>query len=102
MVPVCLVTNNARALQNLKEAGYWCVALIVRDGINLYEFDPPGPIAVVVGGESGMRPLVAKQCDFKISVPMFGRVESLNASVAAAIAIYELRRRGHGQVEQPA
>ena len=48
---------------------------------------------MLLGGETGIRPLVAKQCDFLISIPMMGRIESLNASVAAAVVLYELWRR---------
>ena len=103
LLPVCRITNSARALDRLKSAGYWTVALIARHGTDLYQFDPPAHVVVVVGGETGMRPLVKKQCDFAVSIPMRGQVESLNASVAAAVALYELARRqsagrgvGHG------
>ena len=64
LLPVCRITNAARALQQLKEVGYWTVGLIARSGIDLYQFDPPERVVVVVGGETGMRPLVAKHCDF--------------------------------------
>jgi 23S rRNA (guanosine2251-2'-O)-methyltransferase len=93
LVPVCRVTNTVRALEMLKEHGYWSVGLIPRSGTDLYELDCPDRVVVVVGGETGMRPLVAKHCDFATSIPMFGGVESLNASVAAAVVLYELRRR---------
>ena len=96
LVPVGRITNAARALQQLKEAGYWTVGLIARSGIDLYQFDPPERVVVVVGGETGMRPLVAKHCDFAVSIPMRGKVESLNASVATAVVLYELARRRSG------
>lgn len=92
-MPLCRVTNVARTLQTLKECAYWVVGLVAREGADLFQFDPPERVVVVVGGETGIRPLVAKQCDFAVSIPMFGRVESLNASVAAAVALYEIRRR---------
>ncbi len=95
IVPVCQVTNAARTLHGLKQAGYWTVGLTPRNGIDLYHFDPPDRMAIVIGGETGMRPLVARSCDFAVSVPMEGRVESLNASVAAAVVLYEVRRRWH-------
>jgi 23S rRNA (guanosine2251-2'-O)-methyltransferase len=92
-VPVCRVTNAVRALRTLKGSGYWAVGLTPSRGIDLYQFDPPERVVVVIGGETGMRPLVERHCDFAVSIPMFGSVESLNASVAAAIVLYELRRR---------
>jgi 23S rRNA (guanosine2251-2'-O)-methyltransferase len=92
-LPVCRVTNAVRALQQLKAARYWTVGLVAHGGIDLYRFDPAERVVVVVGGETGMRPLVAKHCDFAVSIPMRGKVESLNASVAAAVVLYELVRR---------
>ena len=91
-LPVCRVTNTSRALGDLKEAGYWTVGLVPRDGTNLFGFEPPERVVVVLGGETGMRTLVARQCDFRITIPMLGRVESLNASVAAAVVLYQVRR----------
>jgi len=93
LVPVCRVTNSARTLAALRDVGYWSVGLVPSATVDLYRFDPPDRITLVLGGESGMRPLVARHCDFVVSIPMFGRVESLNAAVAAAVALYELRRR---------
>lgn len=93
LLPVCRVTNLARTLGMLKANGYWMTALVPRGGRELFEFEAPERSVVVLGGETGLRPLVAKQCDFLVSIPMFGRVESLNASVAAAVVLYELRRR---------
>ena len=90
---MCRVTNAVRTLQILKERGYWSIGLIPRRGTDLYQLECPDRVVVVVGGETGMRPLVAKHCDFATSIPMFGQVESLNASVAVAIVLYELRRR---------
>jgi 23S rRNA (guanosine2251-2'-O)-methyltransferase len=92
-LPVCRVINVARALRALKESGYWIAGLVPKNGIELWRFDPAKPVVIVVGGESGMRPLVSRQCDILVSIPMFGRVESLNASVAAAIALYHVRRQ---------
>lgn len=92
-LPVCRITNAARALQQLKVAGYWTIGLVAHGGADLYQFSPPARVVVVVGGETGMRPLVAKHCDFALSIPMRGKVESLNASVAAAVVLYEIVRR---------
>jgi 23S rRNA (guanosine2251-2'-O)-methyltransferase len=92
LVPVCRVTNGARALRSLKGSGYWAAGLAPRDGTDLFQFAPPRPLAVVVGGEAGMRPLVARHCDFLLSIPVLGRIESLNASVAVGVALYHVRR----------
>jgi 23S rRNA (guanosine2251-2'-O)-methyltransferase len=94
--PVCRVTNVARTLLALKQRGYWSVALVPRGGSDLYLADLAQPAVIVVGGEAGMRPLVAKHCDVAVSIPMRGKVESLNASVAAGVALYELFRRWEG------
>ncbi len=95
-LPVCRVTNVARTLERLREAGYWSVALVPAGAQDLYAVDLPAPLAVVVGGEAGMRRLVARGCDLSVSIPMTGRVESLNASVAAAVVLYEIVRRWRG------
>ncbi len=93
LLPVCRVTNIGRTLAELKEAGYWSVGLAPRVGRDIFKFEPPEYIAMVLGGETGIRPLVVKQCDFLVSIPMAGRIESLNASVAAAVVLYEIWRR---------
>ena len=92
-VPICRVTNLVRTLGMLKESSYWTLGLAPRASQDLFALDPPRPVVVVLGGETGLRSLVASQCDFLVSIPMFGVVESLNASVAAAVVLYELRRR---------
>lgn len=92
LLPVCRVTNVGRTLAEVKQAGYWTVGLTPRVGRNLFEFETPERVVMVLGGETGIRPLVAKQCDFLVSIPMVGRIESLNASVAAAVALYQLWR----------
>jgi len=97
LLPVCRVTNVGRTLAEVKEAGYWTVGLTPRVGRDLFEFDAPERVVMVLGGETGIRPLVARQCDFLVSIPMAGRVESLNASVAAAVTLYQLwRSQGTG------
>jgi len=92
-VPVARVTNVARALRELKKSGYWSVGLVPKGGANLYTTTLPERLAVVVGGEAGMRQLVATECDFSLTIPMQGHLESLNASVAAAVVLYEIVRR---------
>jgi 23S rRNA (guanosine2251-2'-O)-methyltransferase len=92
-LPVCRITNAARTLGWLKERGYWVVGLVPRQGVDLFAWKvTPPPLVVVVGGEAGMRRLVTEHCDLRVSIPMPGPAESLNASVAAGIVIYEILR----------
>jgi 23S rRNA (guanosine2251-2'-O)-methyltransferase len=93
LVPVCRVTNAVRSLRELKDLGCWTAGLFPKGGANLYTTTLPERLAVVIGGEAGMRPLVARECDFALTIPMKGHIESLNASVAAAVVLYEIVRR---------
>ena len=89
-LPVARVINVARALTQLKDGGYWIVGLAANAAEDVFAFKPPERVVLLVGGESGIRPLVAKQVDFELSIPMRGHTESLNASVAAAVGMYAL------------
>lgn len=93
-VPVARVTNIARTLDELKEKGLWVVGTH-QDGRELYhQAKLGGPLAVVIGSEGkGIGRLVAEKCDFMVRLPMVGHVTSLNAAVAGAILIYEIRRQ---------
>lgn len=95
-VAICRVANLRRTLLDLKKAGYWSVGLMPGGGQNLFDLEVPSPWVLVLGGEQGLRPLVLQTCDFRASIPMESAVESLNASVAGAVAMYELRRQGGG------
>lgn len=96
-VPLVQVTNLARALRELKELGLWIVGAEAEGDQSLYEADLKGPLAVVMGAEgSGMRRLTREQCDFTVSLPMLGTVESLNVSVAAGVVLYEAVRQRKG------
>ncbi|HEU4384263.1 MAG TPA: 23S rRNA (guanosine(2251)-2'-O)-methyltransferase RlmB [Anaeromyxobacteraceae bacterium] len=96
--PVARVVNLARAVESLREAGLWAVATAADAERSLEEVDLAGPLLLVVGGEgAGMRPLVRRACDESARVPMAGRVGSLNASVAAAICLYEAARQRRGR-----
>ena len=92
-VAVCRVTNLSRALATLRAREFWSVACVPRGGENLFEMTLPERIVLVLGGEAGLRPLVERSCDLRASIPLRLGVESLNTSVAGAIAMYELRRR---------
>lgn len=92
-VPVCKVTNIARAIDELKEEGLW-IAGAEAGGSPMYKTDLTGAIALVIGSEGeGISRLVKEKCDFLTEIPMFGQVNSLNASVAAAVLMYEVVRR---------
>lgn len=90
------VANLRGALLSLKEKGYWVVGLDSGARETLYDRDYPERLVVVLGGESsGIRPLIKRECDFLVSIPMGGKIASLNVAVAAGIFLYELlRRRG--------
>lgn len=97
-VPVVEVVNIARAIEDLKTAGVWVVGLAA-EADTLYDaIDFTGPTALVVGAEdTGLRRLVRERCDFIASIPMAGRVGSLNVSVAAGIVLFEaVRQRRNG------
>lgn len=90
---VAKVNSINRAVDELKKNGYWLYALEA-DGSSIYDADLKGNIAIVVGGEdSGVRRLTREKCDFILSIPLKGKVNSLNASVALGIAAYEAVRK---------
>ncbi|HEX9050276.1 MAG TPA: 23S rRNA (guanosine(2251)-2'-O)-methyltransferase RlmB [Anaeromyxobacter sp.] len=92
--PVARVTNVAKALDALKEAGVWSVALAADGERPLAQVDLKGPIALVLGSEGeGLRPLVRKTCDLSASIPMTGEIDSLSVSASAAVALYEAARQ---------
>ena len=92
-VRVARETNLRRSVDAMKEAGVWVYAAVV-GGTPYTELDLSGPVAVVLGSEGrGVRRLVREGCDGEVSIPMLGAVESLNVSVAAAVLLYEARKR---------
>lgn len=95
-LPVARVTNIAAAIDEMKSRGLW-IAGVVQDGDQLWTgFDYTGPVALVLGGEHrGLRRLVRERCDVLVRLPMAGRIESLNVSVAAGILLYEVVRQRH-------
>jgi len=96
-VPVAKVSNLAQTIDQLKAKGVWIGACDM-DGSNYYERDLTGPIAIVIGGEgSGVSRLIRERCDFILSIPMEGRISSLNASNAAAVLMYEINRQRNGK-----
>jgi 23S rRNA (guanosine2251-2'-O)-methyltransferase len=93
-IPFIQVTNLARTMEQLKEAGVWFVGTSDKAEKTLYELDLRGPIALVLGAEEkGMRRLTEEHCDFLAKIPMAGRVECLNVSVATGICLFEAVRQ---------
>lgn len=93
-VPYITVTNLARTLRELQDAGVRVVGTDDEGGGDLAEVDVQGPLAIVLGAEgAGLRRLTRETCDALVRIPMLGSVESLNVSVAAGICLYEARRR---------
>lgn len=93
-VPVARVANLTACLKELKEAGVWVFGTDAAGTTPLYQADLKGSAAIVIGSEgAGMSRLVAEQCDFTVSIPMRGQINSLNASAAAAIMLYEAVRQ---------
>lgn len=97
-VPFAQVTNLARAMEKLKAAGLWLVGTSDHKASkSLYELDLKGPLGIVMGSEeSGMRRLTEENCDFLARIPMAGKVECLNVSVATAVCLYEAVRQRVG------
>jgi 23S rRNA (guanosine2251-2'-O)-methyltransferase len=96
-VPFAQVTNLARAMERLKQAGLWIVGTSDHaKAKSVYELDLRGPLALVMGAEEkGMRRLTEENCDFLASLPMAGKVECLNVSVATGVCLFEaVRQRG--------
>lgn len=95
-MPCVKVTNIAQVIEELKERGVW-VAACDMGGQEYYKADLKGKLAVVIGSEGfGISRLVKEKCDFVVSMPMVGRITSLNASNAAAVIIYEVRKQRDG------
>jgi 23S rRNA (guanosine2251-2'-O)-methyltransferase len=92
--PMARVTNIAQTIDELKENGVWIVGTEMTATKNFTEVDYSVPVALVIGNEGkGMRRLVKDKCDFLVKIPMKGGFESLNASVAGAIVMYEVLRK---------
>ena len=95
-IPVARVPNIPALLKDLKKQGVWVFGTAADGNTTLYNADRKGPAAIVIGSEgTGMTRLAAENCDFLVSIPMKGKISSLNASAAAAILLYEaVRQRG--------
>ncbi len=95
-LPVARVKNLVRAMEQMKEAGYWLIGLDERGERNYTEADYKTSVGIVLGGEGhGLHELTRKRCDYVVSIPTTGPVKSLNVSVAAGVVLFEaVRQRG--------
>lgn len=93
-LPIAVVTNLARYLEEIKSGSLWVAGAAGENGTPMWQADLSGGLALVLGAEGkGLRPLVRRTCDLFVAIPQLGRVESLNVSVAAAVLLYEARRQ---------
>ena len=93
-MPVARVTNIAQTLELLKKEGLWIAGTALEAEQYCFESDLTGPLGIVIGSEGeGMSRLVREHCDFLVKIPMLGKTESLNASVAAGVLLYEAVRQ---------
>ena len=88
---ICMVTNLNRTIDELKEKGIWVVGTDMADSVPYDSLDYDMPVAIIIGSEGfGISRLVREKCDYVVNIPMKGKVNSLNASVAAGILIYKI------------
>jgi 23S rRNA (guanosine2251-2'-O)-methyltransferase len=93
-VPVCRVTNISQTIETLKEKGFWITGTDASADLDYHEADWSGPLAILIGSEeSGLSPVLKKHCDFLVSIPMQGHVNSLNAAVATGIVVFEAAKQ---------
>ena len=94
-VPVCKVANIAQTVDELKERGVW-IYTAEADGSSVYDTDMSGAAAIVLGSEGdGVSRIIREKSDFIVSIPMYGKINSLNVSAAAAVLMFEASRRRH-------
>ena len=95
-LPIARVANLAQTITQLKEQGLWVVGTDASAEKTFYDYDYSGPTAIVIGSEGkGMRRLVREMCDVLVRIPLYGKIESLNASVAGALVMFEAARGRH-------
>jgi len=93
-LPIVRVTNLAQAIEDLKKRGFWIVGAESHGAKNLYEMKFDMNVALLIGSEGkGIRPLLFKKCDFTLSIPMRGKIPSLNTAIAGAVVLYEILRQ---------
>ena len=93
-IKICQITNLTRTIKELKEEGYWIYGSCLEGAQDHTKLDYRNPVALILGNEEkGIRRLVAENCDFLVKIPMKGKTESLNVSVAAGILLFEINRQ---------
>ena len=94
-IPICQVTNLTQTIKELKKNGWWIVgAEAIEESKNLYDMKFDMKTCLVIGSEGkGISRLVRDECDFLVKIPMWGEINSLNASVSCSILLYEIRRQ---------
>lgn len=93
-VPFIKVGNLGQLLENLKKAGLWIVGTGDEESQLLYEVDMKGPLAIVMGSEAkGVREKIAEKCDYLVRIPMIGKMDCLNLSVATGVCLFEAVRQ---------
>jgi len=103
LIPFVRVANINRALEQMKQAGFWIYGVDERGTAAYYEADYTDPAALVFGGEGkGLHELTRKRCDFLLRIPVSGQIASLNVSVAAGIVLFDWRRRARPPAPAPA
>ena len=98
VMPILFATNLARVLRRLKDSGVWLAGTADGAEKDIYQADLDGPLALVMGSEGkGMRRLTAELCDFLVTIPLQGSVNSLNGSVATGVCLFEINRQRAGK-----
>jgi 23S rRNA (guanosine2251-2'-O)-methyltransferase len=98
---VTMVTNIRRAIGELKNRGYWIVGLDGQSPKSIFDMNFPNRLVIVLGGEGkGLRPVTLRECDFVLSIPMLGKIASLNVAVAGAVFMYELVRQSQNNIDK--
>jgi len=93
-IPVAVAANLSRAIDLMKKKGFWIYGADAGEGKAVYDLDYDRPVGLIMGSEGkGIRPLIKSKCDYLVSVPMLGQINSLNVSVAAGIIMYEIMRK---------
>ncbi|MCD6225041.1 MAG: 23S rRNA (guanosine(2251)-2'-O)-methyltransferase RlmB [Deltaproteobacteria bacterium] len=93
-LPLARVTNMAKFVKELKKKEFWIIGMEGEAGQSVFSIDLSCNIAIIIGGEEkGIRPLVKKECDYLVSIPQTGQINSLNASAAGAVVMYEAFRQ---------
>ncbi|QQS35017.1 MAG: 23S rRNA (guanosine(2251)-2'-O)-methyltransferase RlmB [Ignavibacteriales bacterium] len=93
-IMICVVNNISQMIKELKENGFWIVGSTLSESVDYTEVDYKIPTALIMGNEEkGIRKLTADLCDYKVKIPMSGKIQSLNVSVASGIILFELNRQ---------